>query len=67
MASLVARLVGMGWQDIDIAHHLGMGAEEVIRLKQMTGLAGLFKNQGYSRAWIRPDEAVTETNGDCML
>lgn len=28
-----------------------MDAEEVTRLKQLTGLADLFKNQTFSRSW----------------
>jgi hypothetical protein len=51
MAGIVAKLIGMGRTDQEIAKHLGMEAEEVLRLKQMTGLAGLFKGQGYSKAW----------------
>lgn len=53
MSVLVEKLLKLGWDDIDIANHLGMEAEEVLRLKQMTGYAGLFKGQGYSRAWVR--------------
>lgn len=52
MAEIVRKLVVMGRSDTDIAKHLGMEAEEVLRLKQMTGLAGLFKDQPYSKAWV---------------
>ena len=34
-----------------LAEHLGMDGEEVYRLKQVTGIAALFKNQTYSRSW----------------
>ena len=34
-----------------IAQELGMELEEVLRLKQITGIAELFKNQEYSAAW----------------
>lgn len=60
MSVLVERLLRLGRTDLEIAEQLGMEAEEVLRLKQMTGLAGLFKGQGYSRAWIRPDGAPIE-------
>lgn len=53
MSVMVEKLLKLGWADIDIARHLGMEAEEVLRLKQMTGLAGLFANQPYSRSWER--------------
>lgn len=51
MANLVKEMIQLGQTDQEIAKHLGMEAEEVLRLKQMTGLAGLFKGQGYSKAW----------------
>jgi len=57
MSVLVEKLLKLGWSDTDIAKQLGMEAEEVLRLKQMTGLAGLFKGQGYSRSWTRPEGA----------
>jgi hypothetical protein len=28
-----------------------MGADEVLRLKQITGLAAMFKNNAFSKAW----------------
>jgi hypothetical protein len=48
---LGAALLQQGQSDTEIAKHLGMEAEEVLRLKQMTGLAGLFTGQSYSKAW----------------
>lgn len=51
MAGLVKEMIQLGQTDQQIAKHLGMEAEEVLRLKQMTGLAGLFKGQSYSKAW----------------
>ncbi len=51
MGDLVQALVQQGVTDKDIAQKLGMEMEEVFRLKQITGIAELFKNQLYSRAW----------------
>lgn len=51
MGDLVQALVNQGLEDIEISKHLGMEIEEVFRLKQITGIAELFKNQIYSRAW----------------
>ncbi len=51
MGDLVQALVGQGLEDEEIAKHLGMDAEEVYRLKQITGIAELFKNQTYSKSW----------------
>lgn len=55
MSEIVGRLLRLGWEDEAIAKHLGMPAEEVIRLKTLTGLAALFKGQSYSKAWERCD------------
>jgi ParB-like chromosome segregation protein Spo0J len=51
MAGLVKEMLQHGQTDQEIAKHLGMEAEEALRLKQMTGLAGLFDGQPYSKAW----------------
>ena len=52
MSNIVAELVEMGRTDSWIAKKLGMDADEVLRLKQITGLAKLFENGGYSKAWV---------------
>jgi len=53
--SLSARLVGLlkkhNWHDERIAKELGMEADEVLRLKQLTGLAEAFQNEDFSQAW----------------
>jgi ParB-like chromosome segregation protein Spo0J len=51
MGDLVKALVEQGVSDEDIAVKLGMEEGEVYRLKQITGIAELFKNQAYSRSW----------------
>ena len=51
MADLVQALVQQGSSDEEIATHLGMEMEEVYRLKQITGIAEVFKNQVYSKSW----------------
>lgn len=51
MASIVASLIREGWTDSEIAAELGMDADEVLRMKQTTGIAALFKNHTYSRSW----------------
>jgi len=51
MGELVRSLFEQGQDDEAIAKQLGMDIEEVFRLKQITGIAELFKNQIYSRAW----------------
>ncbi len=51
MSNIVAELVEMGKSDAWIARHLGMDVDEILRLKQITGLADLFKDHEYSQAW----------------
>lgn len=51
MGDLVQALVEQGVPDEEISQKLGMEIEEVFRLKQITGIAELFKNQIYSRSW----------------
>ena len=51
MSNIVRELVDMGKSNRWIMQHLGMDADEVIRLKQITGLAALFKDKEFSHAW----------------
>lgn len=51
MSNIVAELVEMGKSDRWIAKHLGMDVDEILRLKQITGLAALFADREFSRAW----------------
>jgi len=51
MANMVFSLLEKGWSDSDIAAELGMEAEELVRLKHITGFSKLFENVDYRRAW----------------
>ncbi|NUU96750.1 ParB/RepB/Spo0J family partition protein [Marinitoga sp. 1138] len=51
MSNIVKELKEMGRSDRWIMKHLGMSLDEVIRLKQITGLASLFKDKEFSEAW----------------
>jgi ParB-like chromosome segregation protein Spo0J len=51
MSSIVAELVEMGKGDNWICKHIGMSADELLRLKQITGLASLFLNRDFSNSW----------------
>lgn len=55
MSSIVQELVRRNWSNERIAKELGMDADEVLRLKQMTGLAELFADREFSEAW-EPEE-----------
>ncbi len=51
MSNIVGELHKIGRSDSWIAKHLGMDADEILRLKQITGLVELFKNSEFSRSW----------------
>lgn len=51
MSAIVRMLYEAGWPDEKIQAELGMDLDEVTRLKQITGLAALFKDREYSEAW----------------
>jgi len=51
MVGIVTSLFKKGWNDIEIGKHLGMDADEVLRLKQASGLPELFKDKEYSKSW----------------
>lgn len=51
MSDIVIELKRRNWSDEKIAKNLGMDADEVLRLCQITGLAEAFKDQQFSEAW----------------
>jgi ParB-like chromosome segregation protein Spo0J len=51
MAEIVVELKRRFWDDKKIAKELGMEPDEVLRLTQVTGLAGLFADREFSEAW----------------
>jgi ParB-like chromosome segregation protein Spo0J len=51
MSNIVAELVDMGKSDKWISQHLGMSCDEILRLKQITGIAALFHDQEFSKSW----------------
>lgn len=56
MSSIVAELVEIGKGDAWICKHIGMSPDELLRLKQITGLASLFQSQDFSRAWDKEEQ-----------
>lgn len=51
MSSIVCELHDNGRSDAWIAKHLGMDTEEILRLKQISGIAEMFRDNSFSRAW----------------
>jgi ParB-like chromosome segregation protein Spo0J len=56
MSAIVLDLTRRGWSSAKVAKELGMDPDEVLRLKQITGLAELFADREFSKAWIPSDE-----------
>lgn len=50
-AKLVVMLKKHNWTNARIGKELGMDADEVLRLKQITGLAEAFKDEDFSKSW----------------
>ena len=59
MSNIVKELHELGRSDAWISKHLGMDRDEILRLKQITGLAALFKDVGFGKAW-QPAEEIEE-------
>ncbi len=51
MSNIVTELHELGRSDAWISKHLGMDKDEILRLKQITGLAALFKDIDFGQAW----------------
>lgn len=51
MSEIVLELTRRNWNDEKIARELGMDADEVLRLKQISGLAEMFADREFSEAW----------------
>jgi ParB-like chromosome segregation protein Spo0J len=67
MAEIVLDLKRRNWSDKKISKELGMDADEVLRLSQITGLAEMFKDREFSKSWsadtdyeIEPTENIEE-------
>lgn len=58
MSDIVLELKRRNWSDDKIGRELGMDADEVLRLAQITGLAEAFKDRNFSQAW----EAVLDVD-----
>lgn len=70
MSNIIKELHELGRSDAWISKHLGMDKDEILRLKQITGLAALFKDAMFSASW-RPaeerrlnDENIDEINDE---
>lgn len=60
MSNIVKELHEIGRSDAWISKHLGMDKDELLRLKQITGLAALFKDVNFGKAWQPIDDSFDE-------
>lgn len=51
MSEIVQELVKRNWSNEKIGRELGMDPDEVLRLKQISGLAEMFADREFSQAW----------------
>lgn len=61
MSAIVVELARRNWSDEKIAKQLGMDADEVLRLKQISGLAEMFGDREFSEAWEIDEAALCRT------
>ena len=67
MSDIVIELKKRNWSDTRIAKELGMDADEVLRLCQVSGLAEVFGDEEFSKAWdagIWADEDIDMLSED---
>lgn len=51
MAQIVFDMLDNGWDEAEVCAELGMSADEIVRLKHVTGFSKLFDDVEYRRAW----------------
>ena len=58
MSNIIRDLHEIGRSDAWISKHLGMERDEILRLKQITGLAALFRDVKFGEAWKPVEDEV---------
>lgn len=61
MSKIVIDLSENGWNDQQISEHLGMELDEIIRLKQVSGLKEAFSNHIFSKSWEEFEDNLKKT------
>lgn len=64
MSNIIKELHELGRSDAWISKHLGMDKDEILRLKQITGLASLFKDVKFGKAWTPVEDEDDEFDND---
>ena len=67
MSNIIKELHELGRSDAWISKHLGMDKDEILRLKQLTGLMALFKDIKFGEAWKPVEDELyeAEERADC--
>lgn len=60
MSNMVFNMLDNGWGDAEICNHLGMDADELLRLKHITGFSKLFKDAEYNKAWVSKHQILLQ-------
>lgn len=61
MSKIVVDLSSNGWSESEISKHLGMELDEIIRLKQISGLKEAFANHVFSKSWEELEDNLKKT------
>jgi len=63
MSDIVVELFSRGWGDDRIMEELGMERDEVLRLKQASGLKKAFADHEFSQSWTEYEERHVDEGG----
>jgi len=68
MSNMVFKMLENGWSDSEICDNLGMEAEEILKLKHITGFSKLFENIEYKRSWehLNQKRTMKKYKGDSI-
>lgn len=64
MSNIVLELKRRNWSDNKIAKNLGMDADEILRLTQISGIKEMFKDEEFSFSWEIEDNNELNINNE---
>ena len=67
MSNIIQELHEIGRSDAWISQHLGMDRDEILRLKQITGLMDMFRDVKFGQAWRPVDNAVMQEEPEPVM
>lgn len=71
MSNIIKELHELGRSDAWISKHLGMDKDEILRLKQITGLAALFRDIKFGQAWkpieVEEEQQISEEEDEVIV